>query len=267
MTITRRSFLKTSAGAVAGLVIATKLPAFAADPAASSFQPNAYIEISPDNVIRLWVTRSEMGQGVRTTLPMMLAEELEVDWKQIQLLQAATTEQFKGIRLRTSGSGSTVGTYPALRKAGATAREMLIAAAAESWHVPPSACEAKQGTVVHSSTGRRLTYGQLAASAAQQQVPKDPALKPPKDFQFIGKPRKKTDGAAIVDGRAMYGIDTARSRHAVRRDGALSGVGRQLAQLRRRARLSRLRECTTSSPSRAASRPESRLLPTIRGPP
>lgn len=208
MTIARRSFLKTTAGAVAGLVIATKLPAFAADPAASSFQPNAYIGISPDNVIRLWVTRSEMGQGVRTTLPMMLAEELEVDWKQIQLLQAATTEQFKGIRLRTSGSGSTVGTYTALRKAGATAREMLIAAAAESWHVSPSACEAKQGTVVHSLTGRRLTYGQLAASAAQQQAPKDPALKPPKDFQFIGKPRKKTDGAEIVDGRAIYGIDT-----------------------------------------------------------
>ena len=159
-------------------------------------------------MIRLWVTRSEMGQGVRTTLPMMLAEELEVDWQQIHLVQATTSPQFKGIRLRTSGSGSTVGTYPALRKAGAAAREMLIAAAAESWQVQPPACEAKQGTVVHPATGRRLTYGQLAASAARQEVPKNPALKPAKDFQYIGKPRKKTDGAAIVEGRAMYGIDT-----------------------------------------------------------
>ena len=118
MTVTRRSFLKTSASVATGFVIAVKLPTFALDAAASGFQPNAYIHISSDNVVRLWVTRSEMGQGVRTTLPMMLAEELEVDWQQIQLLQATTSEQFKGIRLRTSGSGSTVGTYPALRKAG-----------------------------------------------------------------------------------------------------------------------------------------------------
>jgi isoquinoline 1-oxidoreductase beta subunit len=208
MTVTRRSFLKTSAGAATGLVLAVKLPAFGTGEAATGFQPNAYIHITPDNVIRLWVTRSEMGQGVRTTLPMMLAEELEVDWQQIQLLQATTGKQFEGIRLRTSGSGSTVGTYPALRKAGATAREMLIAAAAESWRVQTSTCEAKQGSVVHLPTGRRSTYGQLATSAARQEVPKDPALKPPKDFQFIGKPRKKTDGAAIVEGRAMYGIDT-----------------------------------------------------------
>ncbi len=208
MTTTRRTFLKTSAVAAAGLVVAVKLPGFAADDVATGFQPNAYIHISPDNVVQLWVTRSEMGQGVRTTLPMMLAEELEVDWKQINLVQAATTEQFKGIRLRTSGSGSTVGTYPALRKAGATARMMLIAAAAESWQVPAASCEAKQGTVVHPASGRRMTYGQLAGSAARQQVPKAPLLKPAKDFQYIGKPRKKTDGAAIVEGRAMYGIDT-----------------------------------------------------------
>src|SRR5271167_3034159 len=174
MTITRRSFLKTSAVAATGLVITVELPAFAAGDAPSGFQPNAYIHITPDNVVRLWVTRSEMGQGVRTTLPMMLAEELEVDWQQIQLLQATTGKQFEGIRLRTSGSGSTVGTYPALRKAGATAREMLIAAAAESWRVQTSTCEAKQGGVIHLPTGRRATYGQLATLAARQEVPTNP---------------------------------------------------------------------------------------------
>ena len=208
MTTTRRSFLKTSAVAATGLVIAVKLPAFASGDASSVFAPNAYIQITPDNVVRLWVTRSEMGQGVRTTLPMMLAEELEADWQQIQLAQASTSEQFKGIRLRTSGSGSTVGTYAALRKAGATAREMLVAAAAESWQVQPAACAAKQGSVIHVPTGRRLTYGQLATSAARQEVPKNPTLKSPKDFLLIGKPRKRTDGAAIVEGRAMFGIDT-----------------------------------------------------------
>jgi isoquinoline 1-oxidoreductase subunit beta len=212
MTITRRSFLKTGALAASGLVIAVELPSSAsADAPASSvtvFAPNAYIAITPDNVIRLWVTRSEMGQGVRTTLPMMLAEELEADWTQIQLTQAVTSPQFKGIRLRTSGSGSTVGTYATLRKAGATAREMLIAAAAQTWQVEPSTCRATRGTVVHVPSGRRLTYGELAISAARQQVPGDPPLKNPKDFQFIGKPRNRTDSAAIVEGLAIYGIDT-----------------------------------------------------------
>src|SRR5580704_17810278 len=138
MTLTRRSFLKTGALAATGLVLSIELPASVTEgttAGAAVFSPNAYIEITPDNVIRLWVTRSEMGQGVRTTLPMMLAEELEVDWTQIHLVQATTSAQFKGIRLRTSGSGSTVGTYATLRKAGATAREMLVAAAAESWKV------------------------------------------------------------------------------------------------------------------------------------
>jgi len=212
MTVTRRSFLKTGTLATSGFVLSFQLPALATEgktAQAAVFSPNAYIAITPENVIRLWVTRSEMGQGVRTTLPMMLADELDVDWTQIQLVQATTGPQFKGIRLRTSGSGSTVGTYMNLRKAGATAREMLIAAAAASWHVEPSACQAKSGSVIHEATKRRLTYGQLAAAAARQPVPKSPTLKNPKDFLYIGKPRSKTDSAAIVQGRAMYGIDTA----------------------------------------------------------
>jgi isoquinoline 1-oxidoreductase beta subunit len=206
MKTTRRAFLQTVAGA--GLVLAFDARAFTAAGDSVDFRPNAYIQIRPDNVIRLWVTRTEMGQGVRTTLPMMLADELEVDWSQIELEQAATVPRFKGIRLRTSGSGSTVGTYNALRKAGATARVMMIAAAAEQWGVEPATCRAQAGTVVHSPSGRKATYGSLAAAALQRPVPENPPLKDPKDFRYIGKPMKRSDAPDIMTGKARYGLDT-----------------------------------------------------------
>ena len=203
---TRREFLKTAAGA--GFVLAIDLKAFCAAEAKADFSPNAYIEIHPDNNIRLWVTRTEMGQGVRTTLPMMLADELEVEWSQIQLEQAATVPRFQGIRLRTSGSGSTVGTYNSLRKAGATARVMLIGAAADKWGVEPATCRAQAGSVVHLPSGRKATYGQLADAASKRPVPENPPLKDPKEFRYIGKPMKRTDGHAILTGTATYGLDT-----------------------------------------------------------
>jgi len=207
MTSTRRSFLKTSALAGAGLAIWVELPRAAAGTNAAAFEPNAYIRITPTNQIRLWLTRSEMGQGVRTTLPMMLLEELEVEWSQVQFEQAMPGGQFKDIRLRTSGSGSTVGTYDALRKAGATAREMLIAAAAEKWQVRASTCRARAATITHLPTGRHFTYGELASAAARQKVPDNPPLKNPKDFHIIGTRVKRTDGLGIVTGRAIYGLD------------------------------------------------------------
>jgi isoquinoline 1-oxidoreductase beta subunit len=203
---TRRAFLKTAAGA--GLLLAIDVKTFCAAETSADFAPNAYIQIRPDNSIQLWVTRTEMGQGVRTTLPMMLADELEVDWPQIQLEQAATVPRFKGIRLRTSGSGSTVGTYNALRKAGATARAMLIGAAAEKWGVEPATCRAQSGTVVHPPSGRKANYGELADAASKRPVPENPPLKDPKDFRYIGKPMKRTDGQAILTGKATYGLDT-----------------------------------------------------------
>lgn len=178
MKTTRREFLQTAAGA--GLVLMIGAPAFAGASESEDFSPNAYIQIGSDNIIRLWVTRSEMGQGVRTTLPMVLADELEVDWSQIRLEQAPTIPRFKGIRLRTSGSGSTVGTYNALRKAGATALTMLITAAAERWQVQPATCHAEAGTVVHPASGRKATYGALADAAARRPVPENPPLKNPK---------------------------------------------------------------------------------------
>ncbi len=207
MRATRRTFLTTTLKVGAGLAIWIESPIRSRAETSTVFEPNAYISITPDNVVRFWITRSEMGQGVRTTLPMMLAEELEADWSRIQLEQALPGGRFKGIRLRTSGSGSTVGTYKALRKAGATAREMLISAAAEKWRVERSTCRASSGAVVHEPSGRRFTYGQLAAAAAQQKPPDNPPLKDPKEFRLIGKPAKRTDGSGIVTGRAVYGLD------------------------------------------------------------
>ena len=212
MTATRRTFLKTSVFAGAGLVFAVDFGALdlrgAGTESPVEFSPNAFIQIHPDNTIRVWVTRSEMGQGVRTTLPMMLADELEVDWSQITLVQAPTIPRFKGIRLRTSGSGSTEGTYSVMRKAGATARTMLVAAAAEKWGVEQATCRAQSGAVTHTASGRKLSYGALAEAAMRQHVPENPPLKDPKDFRYIGKPMKRTDGPAIMTGRAAYGLDT-----------------------------------------------------------
>ncbi|HUI42512.1 MAG TPA: molybdopterin cofactor-binding domain-containing protein [Terriglobia bacterium] len=211
MRTSRRAFLKSSARGGAGLALAVHLPELAAPISAPGapveFAPNAYIRIGPDNVVRLWVTRSEMGQGVRTTLPMMLVEELEADLKQVRLEQAMPGAGFKGIRLRTSGSGSSVGTYTALRLAGATAREMLISAACERWRVERSACRAEQGAVVHAASGRKIDYGELAVQASRQPVPQNPPLKNPNSFQVIGKPQRRLDGHAIVTGGATYGAD------------------------------------------------------------
>ena len=207
MRVTRRAFLRTSAYAGAGLTIAFRIPSTAAAADDAVFAPNAYIRIAADNTISLWVTRSEMGQGVRTNLPAALAEELEVDLAQVHLEQAMPGARFKGIRLRTSGSGSSSGTFMALRRAGATAREMLISAAAETWRVDRSTCHAEHGTVVHPASGRKLTYGELASRAAQLPVPANPPLKAAKDFRLLGKPLRRADGPAIVHGRAGYGID------------------------------------------------------------
>ena len=208
MTLTRRKFLHASAATSAGLVIGFdfEIPLRAAD-STFVFEPNAYISIAPDNAITLWVTRSEMGQGVRTNLPAALAEELEVELSQVRLEQAMPGARFKNIRLRTSGSGSSSGTFTALRRAGAAAREMLISAAAENWGVDHATCRAARGSVIHSASGRALTYGQLADQAARLPVPANPPLKNAAQFRLIGKSLKRADGPAIVSGQAVYGFD------------------------------------------------------------
>lgn len=213
MKVTRREFLRESSFSVVGLTLAFHFDAgalAALETGTQEFAPNAFIRIGADNVVRLWAIRSEMGQGVRTLLPMVLADELDADWEKVVIEQARMDSRFKGIRLRTSGSGSAAGTWGPLRKAAATAREMLITAAAQQWQVAPSTCRAEHSTVAHIPTGRKFTYGQLANAAANVPVPAKPQLKSPKEFLLVGKPVKRRDGASIVTGLAVYGLDVKR---------------------------------------------------------
>ncbi len=209
-SIDRRDFLRSVGAAGAGLVLAFHLPSgsvLSQSASGESFSPSAFLSITSDNKITIWVTRSEMGQGVRTALPMMLADELEADWSNIELKQASPGVKFKGIRLRTSGSGSIYGTWLPLRNAGAAAKEMLISAAAQKWNVGGETCRAEKGSVLHIPSGKRLTFGELAEAAAKLPVPEKPTLKDSKDFKFIGQPTKRIDGAAIINGSAIYGLD------------------------------------------------------------
>src|SRR5215467_9065959 len=203
----RREFLKSCAAS--GLCLAaseTGVLTWLQAEQSAGFRPNAYIQIDPSNQIEFWLTRCEMGQGVRTLLPLLLAEELEVDPQNVRLRQPITSPEFKEIRLRTSGSSSASATWSPLRKAAAAAREMLIDAAAQQWGVERKTCKAKDGAILHVPTGRRLNYGSLASSAALLPVPKEVPLNS-KDFRLIGGRHRRIDSLDFVTGRAEYGMD------------------------------------------------------------
>ena len=208
MKATRREFLKRSSVAGAGLcLVATVDRVYAlVEDAPLPFRPNAFIQITPKNEVTFFVSRCEMGQGVRTLLPVLLAEELEVDPRAVKLEQPRTAPEFKGIRLRTSGSGSAAGTWNPLRRAGAAAREMLISAAAQQWGVDASTCRAENGSVLHDASGKKLSYGELANAAAKLEVPKEPKVKT-SNFRLVGGRHKRIDSEAIVTGKLPYGID------------------------------------------------------------
>ncbi len=203
--LSRREFVTASVAAGAGLVIGFYLPHRSSTPAENAFTPNAYLKITPDGKITIVVPRSEMGQGVRTSLPMILAEELEADWKQITIEQAGASTLYGD--QTTGGSASVRTTWDPMRKAGAAAREMLISAAALEWGVPRSGCKAENGAVVHAASNRRLTYGQLASKASAQPIPSDVPLKQAKDYQIVGKPVSRLDTPSKVDGTAEFGVD------------------------------------------------------------
>ncbi len=202
--LSRRAFLGTSAAAGAGLVIGFYIPSIARAEEASTFSPNAYLTITPDGKITIVVARSEMGQGVRTSLPMILAEELEADWKQIAIEQAGASTLFGD--QTTGGSASVRTTWDPMRKAGAQAREMLIAAAAQEWNVKPEACKAENSFVAHTATGRKLSYGALATKAGKLPVPDNPSLKTA-GYKIVGKPLPRLDTPSKVNGTAIYGLD------------------------------------------------------------
>src|SRR5437870_7285244 len=213
--VSRRDFLETTAAAGAGLVIGFHLPAGGrfAPAGAAPFAPNAWLRISPDNSVLIVVDRSEMGQGVTTSLPMLVAEELDADWTKVKIESAPADKAYINPMFGMQGTGGSTSiraAYTPLRKAGAAAREMLVAAACQTWAVDRVDCRTERGAVIHTGSKRRLTYGQLAAKAASLPVPENPTLKEPKDWKILGTRVKRLDTPAKVDGSAQFGIDVKR---------------------------------------------------------
>jgi isoquinoline 1-oxidoreductase subunit beta len=213
--LSRRSFLQAGAAASGGLILSLSLPfangnAEAAD--ADGFAPNAFIRIGGDGQIVLIMPYVEMGQGTYTSIPMLIAEELEVDLKQVRLEHAPPNEKLYGNPLlggiqATGNSNAIRAAWQPLREAGAIARTMLVSAAAKRWNVDPVSCRAQSGEVLHPPTGRSIKYGELAADAARIPMPESVALTRPEDFKLIGTPAKRLDAPAKVNGTAVYGID------------------------------------------------------------
>ncbi len=205
----RRDFLKVTGAAGAGLVLGLHLEAKVrpGQAAEATFKPNAYLAIRPDGRAVLTVPKSEMGQGIRTALPLVLAEELDLDWTRVELVQAMPGPDFK--RLGTGGSTSVSTTWNTLRSAAAAAREMLVAAAAKQWNVSASQCRTEKG-VVHGPGKLAAGYGELASLAATLPVPKQPTLKRPSEYRLLGRPTLRVDGPKIVTGKAIFGLDIRR---------------------------------------------------------
>jgi isoquinoline 1-oxidoreductase beta subunit len=209
VALSRREFLQVSGGAGVGLVVAFWLPARAlpATPAAAAGgELNAYVRVAPDGTVIFSIAKSEMGQGVLTSLALLLAEELDADWTRVRSEHALSDEKRYG-RWSTGGSSSVRTGFEPLRRAGATARELLVAAACEQWKVPREQVSTEAGEVIHRASGRRLAYGQLAARAAALTPPADAPLKPREQFRLIGKGARRLDTPAKLDGSAIFGID------------------------------------------------------------
>src|SRR5467141_211320 len=210
--LSRRSFLGTSAAIGGGLMLSLTLPLGRSEAASSdSFAPNAFIRIGSDSQVVLTMPYVEMGQGTYTSIPMLIAEELDVSLKQVWLEHAPPNEKLYANPLlgvqATGNSNAMRGAWKPLREAGATARNMLIAAAANRWDVDANTCRAQDGEVIHTLTSRRLKYGELATEAAKMPAPGSVTLKSPEDFRLIGTPAKRLDAPAKVNGTALYGID------------------------------------------------------------
>src|ERR1700733_8299234 len=208
----RRIFLQQTAAAGGGLVLALALPGGGGSNAsekARGGQLNAWLRIGADDSITIVVDRSEMGQGVYTALPMLLAEELEVDLSRIKIVAAPVGDPYVNVLNGgqvTGTSNSVQDAWEKLRKAGAQARLMLIAAAAQRWHVKPSDCQARDGRV-SCTQGKAASYGELAEAASKLPVPKDVTLKDASRFRLIGKPLPRLDTPGKVDGSAEFGLD------------------------------------------------------------
>src|SRR3989441_711967 len=214
--IARRDFLKTTAAIGGGLWISAYVPELAARPdsnapaSATVFAPNAFLRIAPDDTVTVISNHSEMGQGIYTSLPMLLNEELEADWSKIRVEAAPVDPVYNhtlyGVQM-TGGSSTTPSEWERFRKMGAMARIMLVHAAAEKWGVPDSECRVEKGVVIHSASGKKATYGSLADAASQLKPPADVPLKNPKQFTLIEKPVRRLDTPSKINGTAQFGLD------------------------------------------------------------
>ena len=207
-TVSRREFVETTTGLVIAFVVPRRSDAVPGPAAAPPpFTPNAWVRIGTDGIVTLTIDKSEMGQGAQTGLAMILAEELDADWSTIRLGPMPENPAGWSRTMRTGGSNAIRSSWEPLRKAGATARDMLVTAAAQAWKVDRTTCRAERGAVIHVPTGRRLTYGALAAPAAALPMPTDAPLKDPKDFRLVGTRMTRLDTPSKVDGSALFGID------------------------------------------------------------
>src|SRR6516162_1907081 len=211
--ISRRFFLTTATAAGGGLALGFHLPHAipAAEAATDPAEVTAWVVIQPDDAVIIRVARSEMGQGITTSLPMLVAEELQCDWSKVRFQFPSPEENLRRKRawgeMSTGGSRSVRTSQEYLRKAGAAAREMLIAAAAAQWGVPAAECQAANSIVAHKPSGRNLRYGEIAEAAAKLPPPSEPKLKDPKDWTLLGTPQKRLDTVEKVTGKPIYGID------------------------------------------------------------
>ena len=205
----RRDVIQLAAGGGGGLVLGFSLAGKGEAAASAPSRLNAYVSVRTDGWVEVVSKNPEIGQGVKTSMPMMIAEELDADWSKVRTLQADSDPALYG-RQFAGGSMSTPLHWDELRRVGATARALLVAAAAKSWGVDPATCATEPGRVVHKASGRSAGYGSLALAAAALPAP-DPRsvkLKDPKDYRLIGRPMAQVDTPAIVTGKPLFGIDT-----------------------------------------------------------
>ena len=240
--LSRRTVLRAGAAAGGGLLLGFYAP-FAdaavvntngAPPVTGPFAPDAFIRIDRAGKVTLIMPQVEMGQGVYTSISMILAEELDADWSRVKLEHAPPDEKhyanpMLGIQA-TGNSNSIRAFWKNLRQAGAGARAILVQAAAAQWKVDAASCTANAGVVIHAPTGRKLAYGALADAAAKLPLPQNPPLKDPKNFKLIGRPLKRLDTPDKVNGKALYGIDIPLAGRGLDEDGTRGGAG--LTQLR-----------------------------------